>query len=300
MVIMKANSMCIPCLLAQQEKKFRGFSDEDRKTKYMQKVLKLLYERGCEDSAPLLYEELMELFEEEWGFGDDFSEIKHKFNRLLVDKEGEIEARIKSEADPLKACIRYVCAANYIDFAALGNVSTDTFDMLFDKAGAERVPDNEYASFISDLENAKTLAYLTDNCGEIVLDKIFIKLIKEMFPRLSITAIVRGGNVINDATMEDAAEVGLCDIVHCIGNGDASPGTVLSRISGEATAVLRSADVIISKGQGNFESLYGEEGLTPYFLFMCKCELFVRRFEMKQYSSVFKRGDRINIAEPTK
>ena len=117
---------------------------------------------------------------------------------------------------------------------------------------------------------------------------------------LRITAIVRGGNVINDATMEDAAEVGLCDIVHCIGNGDASPGTVLSRISGEATAVIRSADVIISKGQGNFESLYGEEGLTPYFLFMCKCELFVRRFGMKQYSSVFKRGDRIKIAEPTK
>lgn len=293
---MKANSMCISCLLAQQEKKFRNFPDEERKSKYMQKLLKLLYDCGREHSAPLLYEELMELFEEEWGFGDDFSEIKHKFNRLLLEKEGEIEERIKSEADPVKACIRYVCAANYIDFAALGSVSADTFDRLLEKASSETVPEDEYSSFKADLHSAKSLVYLTDNCGEIVLDKLFIKFIKKAYPHLKITAIVRGGNVINDATMDDAREVGLTEIVPCIGNGDAAPGTVLERISPEALASIRSADVIISKGQGNFESLYGEDGLSPYFLFMCKCELFVRRFGMKQYSSVFRRGDRIRIA----
>lgn len=262
----------------------------------MQKLLKLLSEKGREHSAPLLYEELMELFEEEWGFGDDFSEIKHKFNRLLLEKESEIEKRINSESDPVKACIRYVCAANYIDFAALGSVSTDTFDRLLEKASSETVPDDEYSSFCADLDSAKSLVYLTDNCGEIVLDKLFIKFIKKAYPQLKINAIVRGGSVINDATMDDAKEVGLTEIVPCIGNGDAAPGTVLERISPDALALIRSADVIISKGQGNFESLYGEEGITPYFLFMCKCELFVRRFGMKQYSSVFRRGDRISIA----
>ena len=296
---MKANSMCISCLLAQHEKKFRAFPDGKRKSEYMKKVLKLLLERGCEDSAPLLYEELMELFEAEWGFGDDFSEVKHKFNSLLLDREAEIEAIIEKEDDPLKACIRYVCAANYIDFAALGSVSADTFDRLLEKARSESVPEDEYSLFLSDLGAAGSLVYLTDNCGEIVLDKLFIKLIKKRFSGLSITAIVRGGSVINDATMDDAREVGLSDLVRCIGNGDAAPGTVLSRISPEATEAIRSADLIISKGQGNFESLYGEEGLDPYFLFMCKCELFVRRFGMKQYSSVFRRGRRIKIADPS-
>ena len=291
---MKANSMCISCLLAQQEKKFRNFTDEERKSAYMQKLLKLLCERGREDSAPLLYEELMDLFREEWGLGDDFAEIKRKYNSLLLGKEEEIESRIRAAADPLNACIRYVCAANYIDFAALGNVSSDTFERLLQKAESEVVSKDEYLRFCSDLRSAKRLVYLTDNCGEIVLDKLFVKFIKELYPHISLCVIVRGGNVINDATMDDAREVGLCDIVPCIGNGDAAPGTVLHKISTEAHRLISEADVIISKGQGNFESLYGE-GLNPYFLFMCKCELFVRRFGMKQYESEFCCDGRIKI-----
>ena len=293
---MKANSMCISCLLAGQEKKIRNFPDEERKSAYMQKLLKLLHDRGREDSAPLLYEELMELFEAEWGFGDELSEVKRKFNLMLLDHEAEIEAWIKRSDDPIKNCIRYVCAANYIDFAALGSVSKDTLRELIQKAETENVPEDEYQSLRRDLDSARSLVYLTDNCGEIVLDKIFIKLIKEAYPNLSITAIVRGRSVINDATMEDAREIGLVDVVNCIGNGDGSPGTVLTHISEEAKKLIMSADVIISKGQGNFESLYGE-AVTPYFLFMCKCELFVRRFGMKQFESVFRRGDRIKIAD---
>ena len=128
------------------------------------------------------------------------------------------------------------------------------------------------------MENARTLVYLTDNCGEIVLDKLFIKQIKETFPGLNITAMVRGGDVINDATLVDAKEVGLTEIVPCMGNGNAAPGTIVGRLSEEARETLFHADVIISKGQGNFESLYGEK-LNPYYLFLCKCELFVYRFQ---------------------
>ena len=99
-------------------------------------------------------------------------------------------------------------------------------------------------------------------------------------------------DVINDATIVDAKEVGLTDIVTCIGNGNGAPGTVLKLLSEEARTVLSGADLIISKGQGNFESLYGE-GINPYFIFLCKCELFVRRFQLKQYESVFMKEERI-------
>lgn len=94
--------------------------------------------------------------------------------------------------------------------------------------------------------------------------------------------------------LEQAREVGLTDLVPCIGNGNAAPGTVINRLSEEAKRALFSADVIISKGQGNFESLYGE-GLDPYYLFLCKCELFVYRFGLARYESVFAREERIRV-----
>lgn len=140
------------------------------------------------------------------------------------------------------------------------------------------------------------MVYLTDNCGEIVLDKILIRFIQEIYPKLKITVIVRGKNVINDATMEDAEEIGLTKQVRCIGNGNSAPGTVFRDLSEEAKQVLTNADVIISKGQGNFESMVGE-GFNPYYIFLCKCELFVRRFGLQQYETVFVKEERLNMAK---
>ena len=192
-------------------------------------------------------------------------------------------------------CILYVCAANYIDFSAVADVNEEKLAELLSKAVSQNISREEYLKFCEDLQLAGKLVYLTDNCGEIVLDKIFIRHMQENFPNLQITAIVRGGDVINDATMEDADEVGLTKIVPCVGNGNAAPGTIIKRLSKQAKDILCDADVIISKGQGNFESLYGEN-LNPYYLFLCKCELFVRRFHMKQYQSMFVREERLEIA----
>ena len=143
----------------------------------------------------------------------------------------------------------------------------------------------EYSHFRSDLEKAKKLVYFTDNCGEIVLDKVFIKCIKEAYPQLQITVIVRGENVINDATLEDAKEVGLTDIVSCIGNGNGAPGTVLKRLSKEAKQILLDADLIISKGQGNFETLR-KCGMNIYYIFLCKCDLFANTFQVPKLTGM--------------
>ena len=291
---MQANSMCISCLLAKQEKLIREFADEAKKSEYMHEVLRLLYEKGQSESAPALYEILNRMLFDFWGKAEDYTEIKKKFNTLLLSREAELTRRIEAAADPISECIRYVCAANYIDFAAVKSVDEETFAGLLKKAAEQTVPAEEYASFRAELDAARSLVYLTDNCGEIVLDKIFIKFLKAAYPSLAITAILRGESVINDATMEDAREVGLCDVIPCIGNGNGAPGTVLHRLSDDARALLYGADVIIAKGQGNFESLYGE-GLHPYFLFLCKCELFVRRFGLARYESVFVREDRIRM-----
>ena len=295
---MRAGSMCISCLLSKQEKLIRQFSDEGRKSEYMHQLLGFLYHNAGSESAPSLAEKIDRLYRTFWDSAEDFSGQKKLYNELLLSMEKDIEEKIENSGDPLMECIKYVCAGNYIDFSAVENVDRAVLASLLGKASLEKVSEKEYREFRSDLGHAKMLVYLTDNCGEIVLDKIFIRHLKKRFPRLQITAIVRGADVLNDATMEDAETVGLTDLVSCIGNGSAAPGTVLKELSPDARRILLNADVVIAKGQGNFESLYGE-GLTPYYLFLCKCELFVRRFGLKQFAPVFAREDRIFRTEPS-
>ncbi len=296
---MRANSRCIACILNRQEKEIRQFSDEEKKSEYMHQVLGILHRYGQEESAPGLAERINGLYTDFWGQTKDFSLIKRKYNQLLLEREAQLEQKIRQAEDGLKECIKYVCAANYIDFSAVENVNVETFERLLAKAETETVPKEEYERFRKDLETANKLVYLTDNCGEIVLDKLFIRLLREAYPQLQITAVLRGSQVINDATMEDAHQVGLTEIVPCIGNGSAAPGTVLSRMGKAAIQLLREADVIISKGQGNFESLFGE-GLNPYYFFLCKCDLFVERFGMGKFKSVFSKEERIGENTPAR
>lgn len=291
---MRANSMCIACIISKQEKQIRSFPDENKKSEYMHQVLEILYKHGSTESSPCLVEQIDQLYESFWGEPKDFTPVKHKYNQLLLDKEAEIVGQIRESEDPIEESIKYVCAANYIDFSAVEHVTEQTFEKLLEKAGKEVVPKEEYLSFRRDLEKAKKLVYLTDNCGEIVLDKVFIRFLREIYPHLQIAVIVRGKDVINDATMEDAREVGLTDLVPCMGNDNGAPGTVLKRLGEQTRQLLLDADLVISKGQGNFESLFGE-GVNPYYLFLCKCELFVRRFGLEQFKSVFVKEERVKI-----
>ena len=293
---MRANSMCISCILKKQEKLIRDFSDEDKKSQYINRVLEILRKHGQTESSPWLAEKINQLYEECWGEGEDYTVTKQRYNQLLLSKEKEILSCINNSNDCIRECIKYVSAGNYIDFSAVDNVNEHTLDELLQKVNEENISEIEYFNFKRDLEQAKKLVYVTDNCGEILLDKIFIKCIEDKYPKLKITVIVRGQNVINDATIEDAKQVGLTDIVTCIGNGNGAPGTVIKLLSEEAKQALFEADMIISKGQGNFESLFGE-GLNPYYIFLCKCELFVRRFGLKQYESVFMKEERIKGIE---
>lgn len=278
--------------MGKQKKLIEQFDNAERKAEYIRRLEALLDARDGTESTPQLSECVDSLYREFWGSGEDYGELKKRYNNLLLEKEASLDRQIRSTTDPVRECIKYVCAANYIDFSAVENVSEKTFEKLLERAKGEEVSPLEYGYFVQDLKRAQRLVYLTDNCGEIVLDKLFIKFIKEAYPKLDITVIVRGADVINDATMEDAVQVGLTDIVRCIGSGCAVPGTVMSRLSVEAREVLLGADVIISKGQGNFESLFGE-GLNPYFMFLCKCEMFTERFGLEQYSAVFSKEERI-------
>lgn len=279
----------------KQEEKIRKFPDMDKKTEYMKKVMSILSSAEEQDCSPSLSVEIKKLYSEFWNCpAEDYTEIKKEFNQLMLNVEASVEEKIRTSADPLETALLYARIGNYIDFAALENVSQETMLKLLENENQEPLSQTEYANFQTDLSTAKTLVYLTDNCGEIVLDKLAVKILKEKYPQLNITVIVRGYPVVNDATMEDAEEIGLTDIVKVTGNGSNVGGTWFPGLSNEARTLLEQADVILAKGQGNFETM-NDCGLNVYYLFLCKCDLFQRRFHAKALQGMFLNERRIQM-----
>lgn len=279
------SSYCMGCIIRKQEERIRKCADEYKKRQYMKELCRLIGESDSEASAPVLVAENEVLLEKYFGIKDDYAHEKVLFNELMLKCEDELWTNINQSADPLLDALKYAQVGNYIDFGALRNVEQDMLRELLEKAKDNPIDKSEYENLKNDLKKAHTLVYMTDNCGEIVLDKLFIRVIKEQYPQIQITALVRGENVLNDATEEDASFVGLDKLVKIVGNGSKVAGTPLDHISKTARDMLEHADVMIAKGQGNFESL-NTCGLNIYYLFLCKCEWFEMRFGLKQYAPV--------------
>jgi uncharacterized protein with ATP-grasp and redox domains len=156
----------------------------------------------------------------------------------------------------------------------------------------DQIDEEEYKHLKKDLENGSNMLYVLDNCGEIVLDKLLIRQLKKYYPELHITVMVRGEEALNDATIEDAEMVGLTEEVPIITNNSSIQGVVISKLTEEQKEVLDSADVILAKGQANFESLNGY-GKNIYYLFLCKCDLFAKLFDVEPFHGMLVNENRV-------
>lgn len=283
---MAISSFCIGCILKRQEERIRELPfSEEVKEGFMKELCGIIASAPREATSPVIVAGVRELFKKYFNIVDSYEDEKKHYNELMLGSEDVLSQMIESAEEPLKEALRLSRIGNYIDFGALNKVDDKKLGELFAESENDKVDEKEWTTLKADMEKGASLVYLTDNCGEIVLDKLFIKEIKKAYPQLDVTVIVRGGNVLNDATMEDAKAVGLTEIVKVIGNGSNIAGNSLGYISKEAEDLIRNADVVISKGQGNFESLNGC-GLNIYYLFLCKCDWFVRRFQMKRLTGV--------------
>lgn len=290
---MRLNTFCLCCQINKQASMIDSFPDEKKKLAYMQNVLTRLTNLQEDDNSPSLYTEFQKHFTKIWGIAPkDYTELKKEFNQLMMDLEEELMLSIRESADPLERALIYSRIGNYIDFAALSHVKKEELLSLIEKGKQESLDKEEYRHFCEELSSASSLVYLTDNCGEIVLDKLVIRILKERFPKLDIQVIVRGFPAANDATIEDAKMCGLTEFVPVIGNGNDVGGTWLPHISKESLSLIKNADVIISKGQGNFETLHGC-ALNIYYLFLCKCEWFMRMFQAEKFQGMFVNEKRI-------
>ena len=281
----RLTSACLSCLTRGQLDKHPENITEEQQIIFKQKVLQILGSATENESAPMLVNKIDKVRVEMFGSNTDYTEIKQYFNDYVMKKQDRIETEIAESDDMLMRALQYSMTGNYIDFGAMESVSEDKFEELLSNAKYISLDEEEYHNLKNDLDTAKSLVFLHDNCGEIVFDHVLIKTLKTIYPKLHIISMVRGVPVLNDATMDDANQIGLVNTVKVIGNGSTVAGTCLEDISPEALDVIQNADVVISKGQGNFETLYGCN-LNVYYLFMCKCHLFANRFKKNLYEGM--------------
>ncbi len=276
---MRFNDSCAKCMYDRQCKK------TDNK-EYLAEIKHVLDTRPDDITSPQLVIEFDKIHEKYFGPLPDFKDIKKKYNDLVLSMEDDLRKKIDGSEDSLSTAIVMSRIGNYIDFAALSDVNTDTFLSLFSDTKMRDDEKKTYDSFCSQCENAKSFLLVTDNCGEIVLDKLMLEQLKKRFPKIFITVMVRGAEASNDATMEDARYVGMTELAEVISNGKRIAGTVYRELSDEAKRAVDSADVILLKGQANYESFAGE-GRHAFYSLLCKCELFMNRFKVPQLTGMF-------------
>lgn len=284
---MDAGLECIYCIVRKADSLFSKYeADKDKKLKFMKEVFKVVSMSEKGDTSPYLNSKIIEMLNNEFNLGDTYYEVKKEYNALAISMEEEILGFIYDSEDKLLTALKYAMIGNFIDFGAMDKVDIDELRKLIKNVPQQLIDAEEYEGFVEKLKNAGQIAYIIDNAGEIVFDKIFIKIIKEIYPNITINVIVRGDPVYNDATIIDAKEVGLCNIANVVENGTAIPGTQLNKINMKSKEIIDDADLIISKGQGNFETLFGC-GKNIYYIFLCKCDLFTKRFNIEKFKGVF-------------
>lgn len=282
---MKLDSECRLCLQNSQLAKVECERGGDEKFDTFRRGVKSLCENAPENyCAPLLARDINLLHFKTFGEIIDYSKEKQTINAIFLNMEDRIYSVLTRSSDPLKEALKYSMAANYIDFARLHSISCDCGDAVVAAGRICTVDEIALQSLKDKLSRARTVCILHDNCGEIVLDKILIKVIKELYPSVSPISVVRGKPVINDVTEEDARQTGLYSVSEVISNGTDVPGTCMKEISAKAREAITNSDVVISKGLGNLETLMGS-GISAFYAFTCKCKHISRQFGVKLWKS---------------
>ena len=282
------SAQCFVCHMGHQVDAARALGDEETALAFSKELLELYLDIPAGSHSSWLSPRTAKLFQKYYDVGPDrMWKEKKESNEFVRGKLDEIRAKVKTAADPLFAAIRFSILGNYLDFSALyGEVSFDKLDEMLDNALNMPLDEVCYEKLRQDLAKGKKLLYLTDNAGEIGFDRILGEVIHQQYPDLEITFCVRGAPVLNDATRADAEFMGIPFPV--IDNGNDLCGTELTLLGEEAKKAMNEADVIIAKGMGNTETLYGC-GYPIYYAFLVKCPRFETVFQKPRMTPMLVR-----------
>lgn len=276
---MRVTESCAECLYDKQ----KHLSKDEN---FLKEIKDIIDHRDENDTAPYLVYRFQAVYEKYFGKQAPYQDIKKKYNDLVLSMEDSVRDKIKASEEPLIKALMYARIGNYVDFGAMNHVDEETFLSLLDRAEISDKDKKVITSMIDQCADADEFLLIADNCGEIVLDKLFLEQLQNYFPKLRLRVLVRGAEVLNDATQEDAEYVGISKFARVISNGLPIAGTVYDMLPNEAREAVDRADVILAKGQGNYESLCGQ-GKHIFYSFLCKCELFTSRFEVPKFTGIF-------------
>jgi len=263
---MQTSVDCLPCFVRQTLDTARACSPEPAVHEWLVRdVLRLLSEIGLDSSPPVIAQAIHRRLREMTGIDDPYGAEKERFDHMAEELLPGYARKVASAADPLDLAVRLAIAGNVIDLGAKTGLTEREAESEIDRAAAAPIC-GDLEAFRRRAERAEHILYLADNAGEVFFDRLLI----ERLPRGCVTVAVRGAPVINDATMADACDAGLAELAELIDNGSDAPGTVLADCSAEFRRYFREADLIISKGQGNYETLC-DESAPLFFLFRVKC-----------------------------
>ena len=273
---MKTYLDCIPCFISQALEAARMSSDnEEVQKKVLLEVMKHLQTVSFDSPPPETSREVHHIIRQITDTEDPYRKVKDQANRTAEKLYPTLKKMVIDANDPLLMAVKLAIVGNVIDFGTTNRFNIN--DMIKIALKHEHIPDEAYRDFVETLNNAKTILYIADNCGEIYFDKL---LLEELSARnKEITYVVRANPIINDVTIEDAKTVGIDKIAEVIagdaGNDKSSPGILLKYASPTFLEKLNTYDMVISKGQGNYESL-SDFKRKIFFLLVVKCPLVAR------------------------
>lgn len=274
---------CIPCILKMSLTGLRNVvSGPDEEKAVLEKILHISALKGerWDITSAEVVEQVMNVIADHSRTTDPFLNEKMKQNRKVLDVYSSLQEMVKNSEDPLLTALKLAILGNSID-AMVSNRPSSMIDGMKTRLEEMDIRKGDYVPFVERLKQCNLLVYLGDNAGEAVLDKLFIETAKSMF-QLDAYYIVRSHPALNDVTEEDARYIGMEAIAHVVANGinGPLPGTLLHRCSQEVQLLMEKADLIISKGGGNFETFWDEmpSNKQVTFMVLSKCQVHQRHF----------------------
>jgi len=278
---MKTYPDCIPCFLRQALESSRFAGANERTQRRILRMISKNIQRFSVESPPPEVGALIYRKVREWtGNKDPYRRAKSMSNRLALRMYPRLKAKVARSGDRLLTAVKLAIAGNIIDYGVKNslNVDVELRRILHEEERAirqEKTSRFNYGAFCRAAAKAQTILYIGDNAGEVVFDRILIEEILRLPGRRQMTYAVKSRPVINDALKEDALRCGIDRVAEIMASGTDAPGTLLKHCSGRFRNLFRRADMVISKGQGNFEALSNAKR-PVFFLFMAKCPVVAR------------------------
>jgi len=269
---MKTFHDCIPCLMQQTIQAVKQISNDDQLIeRVLRSALFLASKMDYSQTPALIGKEIHALIREETVNNDPYAEIKHKANEIALAIAPAIREEIIASDNPLQVAIRYAIAGNILDFALYNGWDDERFHKSLHSSRTKSIDKKQLDKLQAEIEKAENILILGDNAGETVFDQL---LIEQLIPK-QITYAVKGYPVINDALREDAVFAGIDKFATIIDTGLDCAGTVLSMCSRAFLDIFYNADLVIAKGQANYETLCDSQRQI-FFLTQIKCSVIAQ------------------------